>query len=322
MPMVSRSMCATTTPSPTENLPAVFDVTKENFNEIMKSPVPVILDCHAEWCGPCKQLAPMLEAIVNHPAAAGKIRLAKLDTDAEPELTQGLKVKSLPSVFGIHNRKMVDSFVGMQDPARIQEFATKLLQMAGAAVEGDGPAPPAEVLSMVDKHFEAGDIEQAKILLQTLVGPESEAGDEHKAAGYAGLARCFVKEGNQEAAEEMIEVVKKSFANQIHDSAVTSAIAAVSLAGKAPAAGELSQFQERLDIDEQDHEARHGLAMASAAMGDYETAINELLVIVRKDRDWNEGAAKDELLQIFETLGADNQVVKVGRARLTNFLFV
>jgi putative thioredoxin len=312
-----RSLCAGV------KSPDVFDVTKENFAEmVMKNSRPVILDCHAEWRGPCKQLGPVLEAAVKN--SAGRLVLAKLDTDAEQELAAGLQIKSLPTVFGVFEGKMVDQFMGLEKPARIQEFCAKLLAMM-ADEAGDLVELPEEVLVKAAATLEEGESEAARELYASILSEDSTATDTEKARAMAGCARCALSDGEADAAADVVGALQKQFPKghvcYKHED-VASVISAVSMAAAAPDAADGAKLRERVETDPNDFEARHDLALLLVQETEYEEAIEHLLQIVKKDKGWNEGAAPKQLIQIFDSLGPSHPIAKAGRQRLTNFLFM
>ena len=209
-------------PQPAPPQPTSWEVVVDPSNfaaEVMESPVPVILDCHASWCQPCQQLKPILQRAVS--AAGGRLKLATLDTEAHPQLTQQLQVRSLPTVFGLSGGKLVDSFVGLMPQPQLEEFLRKLLAFAPDVAPEDQPAtePPADsaaaVLARAAKLLEEGSPKEAaddvQALYATLLDAEAPAaaGTEDKARCLAMLARCAFAAGAEAECRALIEMLKQ-----------------------------------------------------------------------------------------------------------------
>lgn len=270
---------------------------------------PVIVDFWAPWCGPCKTLAPALEKAVR--AAKGKVKLVKINIDENPGVAGQLGVKSIPAVFAFDRGRPVDGFMGAVPESQIRMFIDKLAGLAG-------PDAGAEELEAALK-------EAADALAQGDVGGAAQVyaavlqADPENVKALCGLARCYIAAGEIEQARDMLSLVPEEKAK---DPEVQSVRAALELASAAPAGGaDTAAFAAALLANPNDHAARFDLAGALAARGDLEGAVNELLTIVEKDRDWNEGAARAQVLKIFEAAGLTSDIAKTGRRRLSTILF-
>jgi len=295
---------------------APTDLVKDGSDQTFMSDVieasktqPVIVDFWAPWCGPCKTLAPALEKTVI--AAKGKVKLVKINIDENPGVAGQLGVRSIPAVFAFDRGRPVDGFMGAVPDSQIRMFIDKLAGLAG-------PDAAEEDLAAALK--EAGDA-----LAQGDVGGAAQAyaavlqADPENVKAIAGLARCYIAAGDLEQARDMLTLIPEA---KSKDAEVQSVRAALELAGAAPAGGaDTAAFVAALQANPNDHAARYDLAGAFAARGDLEGAVNELLTIVENDRDWNEGAARAQVLKIFEAAGLASDISKAGRRRLSTILF-
>ena len=262
---------------------------------------PVIVDFWATWCGPCKQLGPALEKAVM--AAKGAVKLVKVDVDKNPRIAAQLKVQSIPTVYAFVDGQPVDGFMGALPDSQIKAFIDRL---AGPA----GPGDVEEVLALAAESLQLGDIGgAAQAYAQALqLDPENL-----KAIG--GLARCYLTGGDPERAREIISMAPAGKSSPEIDGVK----AALDLADEAPS--DVAGFERRLAKDANDHEARLELAKALAGRGQLDEAADHLLKIIETDRDWNEGAARAQLLKIFEAAGPGSETARLGRRRLSSILF-
>ena len=271
--------------------------------------VPVIVDFWAPWCGPCKTLGPALEKAVND--AKGAVRLVKVNIDENPEIAQQLRIQSIPTVYAFKNGQPVDGFMGAIPDSQINAFVA---QLAGGGGHGHGgPDHAAEVLKVADDALAGGDIATAAQAYGHVL--QDEPG--HPKA-VAGLASCYLKSGDLDRARSTLQLVRPDGAQ---DEAIRAVEAELKLRENAPPAGETQALKDRLAADPADHQARYDLALALDAGGDREGALNELLEIVRRDRKWNEEAARKHVVTLFEAMGfADPRTVEA-RRKLSSILF-
>lgn len=266
--------------------------------------VPVIVDFWAPWCGPCKQLTPVLEKLVL--AARGAVRLVKMNIDDHPEVAQQLRVQSIPAVFAFKGGRPVDGFMGALPESQVRAFIERL---AG----GVGPSPAEEMIEAGHAALEARDLSAAAQAFANAI--QLEPG---MPAAVAGLARCYIESGDFDRARQTLGLVRPDAKN---DPEITAAQAMLSLAEKSADAGETAELEARLQANPKDHEARFNLALALNAKGDREGAVDQLLIIVEYDRNWNDQAARKQLVEFFEAYGPKDEVTLSGRRRLSSILF-
>jgi putative thioredoxin len=264
----------------------------------------VLVDLWAPWCGPCKQLGPMIEKVVND--AKGAVELVKIDIDQHPQIAQSLQVQSIPAVFAFKDGQPVDGFMGAVPESKIKEFVEK---HAGPI----GPSPVEQAYDAGTEALEAGETEVALTAFAKILDMEPEHID-----AKAQLARVYIELGELEAAKNLMESIP---AEGKTSTAVSAALAAISLAENAANAGDLEPLQQKVDADPDNHEARLELARALVGSGQHEKGGLELLEIIRRDRDWNEAAGRMELLKLLEVLGPTNPLTKSFRRQLSSILF-
>ena len=267
---------------------------------------PVIVDFWAPWCGPCKTLGPAIEKAVR--AARGAVRLVKINVDENQQLAAQLRVQSIPAVFAFRDGRPVDGFVGAQPDSQIAAFVERL---GGAAA-----ADPAEaMIEEADARLADGDAAGAGGIYSRAL--RASPGD---ARAASGLVRALVAAGDAAGARKVFDSLDEETANS---GALDGARAALALAertaGADPAAAE--SLRARVAADEADHRARFDLALALFGAGDREGAIAELLEIVRRDRAWSDDAARKQLLEFFDAMGAADPLTVGGRRRLSALLF-
>jgi len=267
--------------------------------------VPVIVDFWAPWCGPCKQLGPALEKAVT--AANGAVKLVKVNIDENQEIARQLHIQSIPTVYAFRNGQPVDGFMGAIPESQIKQFVQTL---AGGASAHDHAA---EILEIADQAFAAGNVGEAAQGYAHVL--QDEPG--HPKA-VAGLARCYLKSGDLERAKTTLALVRPDDAG---DEAVRAVAAELSLRENAAKAGDSGALEAKIAANPNNHQARYDLAMALDAKGDRDGAIAALLEIVRRDRKWNDEAARKHLVTLFEAMGpADPRTVAARRA-LSSILF-
>ena len=262
---------------------------------------PVIVDFWATWCGPCRQLGPSIEK--NVLAAKGKVKLVKIDIDANPQFAGQLRVQSIPAVFAFVGGRPVDGFMGALPDSQVKQFVDRIAGQAPAnAVD--------ELLAMAKESLEVGDIGGAAQAYAQVLQAEP---DNVKAIG--GLARCYLTGGDPERAAEIAAMAPAD----AKDADLDSVRAALALAEEGPS--ETGAFEQRLAKDPNDHEARYEIAKALAARGAWAEASDHLLTIIAADREWNDEAARKQLLTIFEAAGSGSDITRAGRRRLSSILF-
>jgi putative thioredoxin len=269
--------------------------------------VPVIVDFWAPWCGPCKTLGPVLEKVVTE--AKGAVKLVKVNIDENQEIARQLRIQSIPAVFAFKNGQPVDGFMGAIPESQVRQF------IAGLAGEGHGGADhAAEVLAMAEEAFAAGDVGQAAQAYAHVL--QDEPG--HPKA-VAGLARCYLKSGDLERAKQTLQLVRPDGAN---DESVRAVEAELKLREQSAGVGEkMAELLAILQAEPDNHQARFDLALALDAKGDREAAMDTLLDIVRRDRKWNEDAARKHLVTLFEAMGPTDPRTIEARRKLSSILF-
>ncbi|HEY4076123.1 MAG TPA: thioredoxin [Rhizomicrobium sp.] len=279
--------------------------------------VPVIVDFWAPWCGPCKTLGPALEAAVT--AADGAVKLVKVNIDENPEIAQQLRIQSIPTVYAFRNGQPVDGFMGAIPDSQVKAFVAALANGTGGHDHDHehshgGPEHTAEVLAVAAEALAGGDTAMAAQAYGHVL--QDEPG--HPEA-VAGLARAYLAGGDLERARATLQMVKPGGEQ---DEAIRAVEAELKLReAPAPETGETAALRSKLQADPKDHQARYELAMALDASGDRDGAVAELLELVRWDRQWNEEAARKQLVILFEAMGPTDPRTIEARRKLSGLLF-
>ena len=288
---------------------APTDVDMNNFMaEVVEgsSKLPVIVQFWAPWCGPCKQLGPVLEKVVA--AAGGKVKMVRVNIDDNQQIAQQLRVQSVPTVYAFVDGQPVDGFAGAQPESTLIQFIDKISALGGAG------ADIATMLEAGNTAVEKQDFASAMQIFQQVMEADQES-----AEALAGLVRCLTGMKDHQAAREIVDQLDDEFREKPE---MQSAIMALELAERAAeSAGDLDVAQAAVDANPNDLQARQDLAMALFATGDNAGAMAQLLESIRIDRGWNEEAARLQLLEFFKTLGAANPDVMTARRQLSTFLF-
>ena len=286
----------------------IQDVTTATFmTEVVDASFeqPVIVDFWAPWCGPCKQLGPLLEKAVR--AANGAVRMVKLNIDDKPEVAQQMRIQSIPAVYAFKDGRPVDAFVGAVPESQIKQFVQKL---GGPS----GPSPVEEAMAMAKDALQNGDHDSAGGIFSQVLEREPENID-----ALAGLARVLIAKGDHVHARDVLSRVPTESLGHAEIAAAHSALELAEQAQKAM--GESDKYRARLENDANDHEARFELATALFGAGQREEGIDELLTLFRKDRAWNDEAARKQLVKFFEVMGAADPLTLSSRRRLSSLMF-
>ncbi|HAV07532.1 MAG TPA: thioredoxin [Rhodobacteraceae bacterium] len=285
----------------------IKDITEADFMaEVVEASrdVPVIVDFWAPWCGPCKTLGPQLEAAVA--ATKGKVKMVKVNVDQNQRIASQMRVQSIPTVFAFFQGQPIDGFQGAVPKSEIDAFVKRVAE--GGAEEG-----LAEAVAAAEEMLANGEVQDA---LQTFMAIVEEEGENIDA--WAGVIRCYLAEGDLDQAEATLNGVPAKIAAAPPIEATRAQIA---LARQAANAGPVTELQAALDADPANAQARFDLAQALHAKGDVEAAVDHLLELFRRDREWNDGAAKSQLLTIFDALKPNDPVGLKGRRRLSAMIF-
>jgi len=278
----------------------IKDVTDQTFMaDVVEASreVPVIVDFWAPWCGPCKTLGPQLEAAVQ--AKKGAVRMAKVNVDENQMIAGQLQVQSIPTVYAFWQGQPVDGFQGALSQGDVQRFVEKI-----AALAGDGGL--GEALEAAEEMLAQGAVADAAQTFAAILGEEPE-----NAAAMGGLARAHIAMGDLDTAEALLN----------NAAAAIAARAQIALARQADEAGPLAELQSAVAANPDDLQARFDYSKALYAAGQAEAAIEELLDLFRRDREWNDGAAKAQLFTIFDALKPTDPLVQKGRRRLSSMIF-
>jgi putative thioredoxin len=269
--------------------------------------VPVIVDFWAPWCGPCKTLGPAIEAAVTK--AGGRVKLVKIDVDANPGYAGQLKVQSIPTVYAFFQGQPVDGFQGALPPSEINAFVEKIAALGGDP-EAEGLSAAIEAAELM---LEEGEVADAAETFAAILQEEPNS-----APAYAGLVRSYLALDDVDQAEAVLNGAPAEIST---DPLLEAVHAQITLAREAANAGPVAELQAASDADPDDHQARLDLAIALHANDEVEAAINQLLELFRRDREWNDGAAKTQLFTIFDARDAKDPIVLNGRRKLSSLIF-
>ena len=268
--------------------------------------VPVLVDFWAPWCGPCKQLGPLLEKIVTE--AGGKIHLVKVDIDANQQLAQQMRIQSIPAVFAFADGQPVDGFMGALPASELRTFIDKIISGHGGQAE-----QVEQLLTAAEAALESEAADQAMAMFEQVLQLEPENG-----RAIAGMAKAHIAAGDLDGARELLAVIPPSLVNDAH---VSGALAALTVAETPVDDGEIARLSEAVAANEADYQSRLDLSIALNAAGQEEAALDNLMWLIEKDRAWNDDAARKQLLLFFEAWGPTHELTLSGRRRLSSILF-
>ncbi|MDE2373261.1 MAG: thioredoxin [Hyphomicrobiales bacterium] len=298
-------MLQQTQPAAAEAL--VKETTTQTFvNDVIEESKrqPVLIDFWAPWCGPCKQLTPILEKTVR--AAKGKVKLVKMNIDEHPQIPGQMGIQSIPAVIAFVNGQPADGFMGALPESQVIAFLERL-------TKGSIGGETKDMLNAAEAALAAGDAAGAAELYAQLL-----AEDNTNVAALAGLARAHVEAGALEQARQTLAMVPEGKRN---DSAVVAAQAALQLTEQAKAVGPLAELEQKVAANPGDHQARFDLALALNSKGRRRDALEQLVTIVKRDRKWNDDGARKQLVQFFDAWGATDEATIEGRKQLSSILF-
>ena len=268
---------------------------------------PVLIDFWAPWCGPCKQLTPILEKAVK--SAKGKVKLVKMNIDEHPAIPGQMGIQSIPAVIAFVGGRPADGFMGAVPESQVNAFIEKLTK----GVPGVGEPDIAEIIKEAEAVLAEGDAEGAAQIYADVLSIDAT-----NIPAIAGLAKCQVELGAIEQAKQTLAMVPES---KRGDSAVSAVQAAIDLAEQAQSLGPVAELEQKVAANPLDHQARFDLATALNAAGKRKEATDQLLEIVKRDRKWNEDGARKQLVQFFEAWGGADEATVEGRKRLSTILF-
>jgi putative thioredoxin len=288
---------------------SVKDVTSANFmTEVVDGSfdAPVVVDFWAPWCGPCKQLGPILEKTVR--ATNGAVRMVKLNIDENPEVAQQMRIQSIPAVYAFKDGRPVDGFVGALPESQVKQFVQRLVGGRGA------PSPVQEALAMAKEAAQGGDHASASALYSQILQREPT-----NVEALAGHARAMIARGELAKAKQLLDRVPQESAGHAEIAAARAGLELAEQAERAMASA--GKLRARLAQNQDDHEARFELATALFGSGEREAGIDELMTLFKRDREWNDQAARKQLVKFFEAMGPTDPLTLSGRRQLSAVMF-
>ena len=266
---------------------------------------PVLIDFWAPWCGPCRQLTPILEKAVR--AAKGKVKLVKMNIDEHPQIPGQMGIQSIPAVIAFSGGRPADGFMGAVPESQVTAFIDKLTKGM------PGPASVGDLIKEAEAAIGEGDFQTAASIYAEILQDDST-----NIAALAGLARCYAETGAMDQAKQTLGLIPEAKRNE---PAVKAVQAMIDLAEQAQSLGPVTELEQKLAANPADHQARFDLAVALNAKGDRLNAATHLLDIIKRDRKWNDDGARKQLVQFFEAWGGTDEATVEGRKRLSSILF-
>lgn len=288
----------------------IQDVSEGNFMEAVvdaSQTTPVIVDFWAPWCGPCKTLGPALEAAVLE--AKGAVKMAKVNVDENQMIAGQMRVQSIPTVYAFYQGQPIDGFQGALPGSEIKAFVERVIEAAGGSVDGGLD----DAIEAAEQMLNEGAAADAVETFAAILGEDSMS-----APAYSGLARAYMAIEDLDQAEAVLNGVPVEISQAPE---IDAAHAQLALARQAADAGPLGELLAAVEANENDHQARFDYAQALHAAGQVDEAVDQLLQLFRRDREWNDGAAKTQLFTIFDALKANDPIVLNGRRRLSSMIF-
>ena len=289
----------------------MVDVSEATFEQDVlerSDEVPVVVDLWADWCGPCKTLGPVLEDAVK--AARGAVRMVKVNVDQAQNIAGQLRIQSIPTVYAFWQGQPIDGFQGALPASEVKAFVDKVVRAAGGGAEADGLA---EAVEAGESMLAEGAAVDAAQTFAAILGE-----DPNNAAAYGGLVRAHIAMDDLDQAEAILNGAPAEISGAPE---LDAAHAQLELKKQAADAGPVSDLMAAVEADPDDRQARFDLALALHANGRVEEAVDQLLDLFRRDRDWNDGAAKAQLFKIFDALKPNDPVVLNGRRKLSSMIF-
>ena len=267
---------------------------------------PIVVDFWAPWCGPCKTLGPALEAEVK--ATNGKIKMVKVDIDQNQNLASQMRIQSIPAVFAFVDGQPIDGFMGAKAPSELKSFIEKLLEN----VKDDG-GDLSEAIAVADEMLEAGEYDDAAETFEAILGEDPE-----RSPAFVGLFKAKMGAKKIDEAQKMLEEKPTAL---VYKPEILALLAQIDLTNQTEGLGEINDLREALKNELDNHQIRFDLALALFTAGETNDAIQELLTIFRKDQEWNDDAARQQLFKFFDILGGDDPITLSGRRQLASMLF-